>query len=90
MTALLQTHARRYKKSIDSLSFRFEFSPIEWEDWQGLNIENEDPDSTAVWVHGLYLDCAFFDRERMLLVESREGLLYPKLPYVRFVPTDVA
>lgn len=33
ITALLQTHARKYKKSIDSLSFKFEFTNIEWEDW---------------------------------------------------------
>lgn len=90
VTALLQTHARRYKKSIDSLQFRFEFSQTEWEDWQGLNIGDDEPDSTAVWIHGLYLDCAFFNKDELKLTESMEGILYPKLPYVKFIPTDQA
>jgi len=51
-------------------------------------LEGEEEDSTAVWVHGLYLDCGFYDLEKQKLECSREGLLYPKLPFVKLIPVD--
>lgn len=86
ITALLQTHARKYKISIDTLKFDFVFSDIEWDNWEGKNIGDATKEPSAAWIHGLYLDCGFFDKSLGKLLNSKEGLLYPKLPYVRFIP----
>lgn len=120
VTALLQTHSRKYKISIDTLKFDFQFSNTEWSSWEGLETDElptqikvrtyekkevsetkgkpskEQQEQkeysgrieTSVWVHGLFLDCGFFNLETGLLEASREGILYPKLPYVRLIPVE--
>ena len=68
---------------------KFEYSNIEWENWEGSNLPKElyeKKDSTSVWIHGLYLDCGFFNTETLKLESSREGILYPKMPFLKLIP----
>ena len=74
--------------AVDSLRFDFSFSSKEWSDYRGIELTAEDDAKDAIWVHGLYLDCAFFDLEQERLIEPKLGFLYPKLPYIRFLPVE--
>lgn len=57
MTGCLQTHARFYKIAIDKLSFVFQVLEQETLD------EIEEAPEDGVYVHGLYMDGARFNRE---------------------------
>ncbi|CAL6104222.1 Dynein_heavy chain [Hexamita inflata] len=87
ITAVLQTHARKYKISVDTLKFEFQFSSVEWESWEAKNFAFEK-EPTSVWIHGLYCDCGFFDLQKGKLEQSKEGILYPKLPYIKMIPVE--
>ncbi|KAH0573495.1 Dynein heavy chain [Spironucleus salmonicida] len=87
-TALLQTHARKHKIAVDSLKFDFNYSNKEWSDFTGPEITDDDMVKDATWIHGLFLDCGYFDLETSKLVEPKLGILYPKLPYIRFLPVE--
>eukprot|EP00761_Pharyngomonas_kirbyi_P008673 gb/GECH01008685.1/.p1 GENE.gb/GECH01008685.1/~~gb/GECH01008685.1/.p1 ORF type:complete len:4033 (+),score=845.30 gb/GECH01008685.1/:1-12099(+) len=79
ITGVLQTHARKYKIPIDSLSFKFEV----------LNkFEDEITQSPedGVYVSGLFLDGARWDLENGVLTESFENELYPRVPVIHFLP----
>lgn len=57
MTGVLQTHARQYKIAIDKLAFSFQYMPEE-----GCEEIEEKPED-GVYIYGLYMDGARFDRE---------------------------
>ena len=64
MTGCLQTHARNYKIAIDKLSFSF--SVMVEEDPQ----EVEDPPEDGVYIYGLYMDGARWDRETLMIADQ--------------------
>ena len=57
MTGVLQTHARKHKIAIDRLSFTFQYLQEEGPD------EMEDKPEDGVYIYGLFMDGARWDRE---------------------------
>ena len=73
LTAVLQTHARKHKLAVDSLSFGFGFLP-ELRTASGLaDVEIEDPPQDGVVVFGLFLEQAAWDSATSTLVEQPPG-----------------
>lgn len=79
MTASLQTFARKHMESIDTLSFEFN---VLHESPEELTVGPED----GVYLFGLYLEGARFDRTSWLLAESEPGRMFDLLPAVHFKP----
>ncbi|EFC46212.1 axonemal dynein heavy chain [Naegleria gruberi] len=79
-TGVLQTYARKYNVEIDSLSFSFrvlfEMTPEEI---------HEGPED-GVYVYGLYLNGAKWNKERDTLEESEPGEMNVKMPIIHFLP----
>lgn len=79
MTASLQTFARKHMESIDTLSFEF-------------TVLREEPDELTespedgVYMYGLYLEGARFDRSSWLLHDSEPGKMFDLLPVIHFKP----
>jgi len=59
MTGILQTHARRYHIAIDKLSFGFEIMQAE----NIEHIEDYPEEGVGVYISGLYMDGARWDRD---------------------------
>ncbi|MCO5549488.1 hypothetical protein L7F22_002959 [Adiantum nelumboides] len=80
MTGALQLHARKYQIPIDTLTFGFRV----------LDLENEEDVTSApadgIYVSGLFLDGARWDRDLRCLAEAFPGEMYSKLPIVHFIP----
>jgi dynein heavy chain len=79
MTASLQTFARKYMAAIDGLSFKFEVLAKEPE-------EVEEGPEDGVYIFGLYLEGARFDRALSKVAESEPGKMYDLLPLIHFMP----
>jgi len=79
MTASLQTYARKHMEAIDTLSFEFEILLHEPEEL------NEGPDD-GVYIFGLYMEGARFDRKLGRMEESEPGRMYDLLPVIHFKP----
>jgi dynein heavy chain len=79
ITGVLQTHSRRYSLSIDSLSFSFSVLDRDAEEI------NKGP-YDGVYVYGLYLEGARWDRDERQLSEQLPGELYSQLPAIHFLP----
>jgi dynein heavy chain len=79
MTASLQTFARKHMESIDTLSFEF---TVMREDPEELTESPED----GVYMFGLFLEGARFDRSSWLLHESEPGKMFDLLPCIHFKP----
>eukprot|EP01018_Ginkgo_biloba_P018811 Gb_18328 [translate_table: standard] len=80
LTGALQLHARKYRIPIDTLNFGFKV----------LNVDNEEdiisPPEDGVYVSGLILDGARWDRKRDCLAEAFPGEMHSRMPIVHFVP----
>lgn len=63
MTGVLQTHARQYKIAIDKLEFAFTIMEQEKQE------EIEEAPEQGVYIYGLYLDGARWDRENEVLTD---------------------
>ena len=81
LTAVLQTHSRKYSIPIDSLVFTYEVTP-----WSFNEFKKTPAD--GVFVYGLYLEAARWDKEELILVDSVEKEIYFNLPVVHFLPTN--
>ena len=63
MTGCLQTHARTYKIAIDKLNFSFQVLPEE------EPTEVDEPPEDGVYIYGLYMDGARWDRESQVIAD---------------------
>lgn len=82
MTGVLQTHARQYSIAIDRLDWAFEI--MEYEEAE----EVEEKPTDGVYIHGLFCECARWDREEATLTEAQPGKLVDTMPVVWFKPAE--
>lgn len=68
MTGALQNHARKYQIPIDTLNFGFKV--MEMEDATDV----KSPPKDGLYISGLWLDGARWDRKRKCLVEALPGV----------------
>eukprot|EP00735_Rhodelphis_limneticus_P001914 TRINITY_DN12642_c0_g1::TRINITY_DN12642_c0_g1_i1::g.13572::m.13572 TRINITY_DN12642_c0_g1::TRINITY_DN12642_c0_g1_i1::g.13572 ORF type:complete len:416 (-),score=88.39,sp/Q9C0G6/DYH6_HUMAN/49.19/5e-141,Dynein_heavy/PF03028.10/1.1e-110 TRINITY_DN12642_c0_g1_i1:63-1310(-) len=81
MTGALQNHARRYQIPIDTLNFGFQVLHHETPE------EVVDPPNDGIYINGLYLNSARWDRNHMHLAESLPNEMNSFLPVIHFNPT---
>nr|CAD7568025.1 unnamed protein product [Timema californicum] len=81
LTAVLQTSARTSNVSIDSLSWDFTVSPME----EHLLVE---PPADGVYVRGLFLEGAGWDRKNVCLCEPLPMQLVCAMPIIHFKPME--
>jgi len=76
MTGCLQTHARLYKIAIDRLTFGFKIMTEEkLEDF-------EEPADQGMYIYGLFLDGARWNRDEMCIDDQEPAVLYDAMPVV--------
>lgn len=81
LTAVLQTCARQNNVSVDSLSWDFIVSTVD-----DGNITQQPKD--GVWVKGLYLEGAGWEKRSACLIEAEPMQLVCTLPTVHFKPVE--
>ncbi|XP_048588102.1 dynein axonemal heavy chain 2 isoform X2 [Nematostella vectensis] len=81
LTAVLQTCARQNNISVDSLSWEFVVSTVD-----DSNITQQPKD--GVWIKGLYLEGAGWDKKNACLVEADPMQLVSKIPTIHFKPVE--
>ena len=82
LTGVLQTHARQYKIAIDRLDFTFEILEAEGPD----EIEQQPED--GVYIYGLFIESARWDREAGHVADSYQGKMVEKMPVLHFIPKE--
>ena len=80
MTGCLQTHARNYKIPIDKLNFCFKVMEEEEPD------EIEEKPEDGVYIYGLFMDGARWERESQIITDQNPGENYSKMPIIWFKP----
>ena len=83
MTGVLQTHARKYATAIDSLNFNFEVLV-------GKEVARDVVESPTdgVYIDGLFVDNAMWNRQGGYLDESKPGVMQSPLPVIHFKPVE--
>ena len=84
LTGAQQNFARKYKIPIDHLTFEFNVMSVEADDRDSIT----EPPENGVYVYGLYLEGARWDRERGVLGESLPKILYDTMPCMHLVPIE--
>ncbi|XP_015175416.1 PREDICTED: dynein heavy chain 3, axonemal [Polistes dominula] len=79
LTGVLQNHARKHKIPIDLIEFDFEITKFE-------TTVDRSP-STGVYIKGLFLEGARWNRETSSLDESRPKVMFDTLPIIWLKPT---
>ncbi|KAL6443837.1 hypothetical protein ACFW04_001708 [Cataglyphis niger] len=78
LTAVLQNYARKHKIPIDQLDFEFEITPYE--------SSVDTAPSYGVYITGLFLEGARWNRETRLLDESKPKIMFDVLPIIWLKP----
>jgi len=81
LTAVLQTCARQNNISVDSLSWEFVVSTVD-----DANITQQPKD--GVWVKGLFLEGAGWDKRNSCLVDADPMQLVCQIPTIHFKPVE--
>ncbi|XP_074081622.1 dynein axonemal heavy chain 2 isoform X3 [Macrotis lagotis] len=81
LTAVLQAAARQNNVSIDSLSWEFIVSTVD-----DSNLVY--PPKDGVWVRGIFLEGAGWDRKNSCLIEAEPMQLVCPIPTIHFKPTE--
>eukprot|EP00744_Colponema_vietnamica_P003587 GILI01005473.1.p1 GENE.GILI01005473.1~~GILI01005473.1.p1 ORF type:complete len:1547 (+),score=501.13 GILI01005473.1:235-4641(+) len=82
LTGVLQTHARAHKMPINDIKFRTHVTH-----YQSLDQVELPPDS-GVYIHGLFMEGARFNRDTMAVDESIKGELYTSMPVIWLEPVS--
>lgn len=91
MTGCLQTHARNYRIAIDKLSFSFQIMLEEEPE------EVEEAPEDGVYIYGLFMDGARWDRESQLISDqfpvrfyilNFQSEMYSRMPLIWFKPQE--
>jgi len=97
VTGVLQAHARKHKKAIDFLKFRFRFLPRS-SNGAAPDGESSDPavclgirspPADGVYVYGAFLEGADWDWKTMCIREQRRGQMICELPVMHLLPFEV-
>ncbi|XP_061138372.1 dynein axonemal heavy chain 2 [Syngnathus typhle] len=81
LTAVLQSAARQNKVSVDTLSWDFTVSSLE-----DTHIQN--PPKDGVYVRGLHLEGAAWDKKATCLVEAKPMQMVCPIPAINFKPVE--
>merc|ERR1712196_246697 len=82
MTAALQTYARKYRHAIDKLLFRTVMQEMETPE------DCPEPPVNGVYVYGMFMEGASWDRNQKVISESNPGELYNPAPLIWLEPVD--
>eukprot|EP00658_Telonema_sp_P-2_P010906 TRINITY_DN14150_c0_g1_i2.p1 TRINITY_DN14150_c0_g1~~TRINITY_DN14150_c0_g1_i2.p1 ORF type:complete len:858 (+),score=283.33 TRINITY_DN14150_c0_g1_i2:115-2688(+) len=95
MTAVLQTHSRKFSIAIDTLAFRAEVSPLVYNSVlappaicyeDSMQWEDAKAPENGVYIYGMFLQGARWDREAQALADSQPGVLFTQMPIVWLDP----
>nr|XP_057923809.1 dynein axonemal heavy chain 2 isoform X2 [Doryrhamphus excisus] len=81
LTAVLQSSARQHKVSVDTLSWDFTVSSVD-----DSHIQN--PPKDGVYVRGLHLEGAAWDKKGLCLVEAEPMQMVCPIPAINFKPVE--
>jgi len=77
MTGVLQTHSRKHQVAIDQLNFAFKVLEV---DNDGISEVPTD----GVFIYGLYMDGARWDRSEYSIEDQLPGEMYSYMPVILF------